>query len=95
MLENPGRGYKCKQALVHQTDPVAMIHQAANAVRPGGIIAFQEPALQLQAQALPTVDLLVCAEHAVSSVSRALLPHYDVSGGLIRCFKTPIYRRPI
>src|SRR5262245_1862498 len=35
--------------LVHQPDPVAMIHRAANAVRPGGIIAFQEPALQLQA----------------------------------------------
>ena len=73
--------------LVHQTDPVAMIHRAANAVRPGGIIAFQEPALQLQAQALPTIDLLVCAEHAVSSVSRVLLPHYDVSGRLIRCFE--------
>src|SRR5258708_17430619 len=51
------------------------------------LMAYRLMQRSVVAQALPTVDLVVWAEHAVSWVSRALLPHYDVSGRLIRCFE--------
>src|SRR5262249_6719119 len=47
-----------RYVLPHQRDPVAMIRRAASAVRPGGVVAFQEPALhQKRLQALPRVAL--------------------------------------
>ena len=39
--------------LVHQHDPVAMVRLVAEAVRPGGIVAFLEPAIHVAMQVAP------------------------------------------
>jgi 2-polyprenyl-3-methyl-5-hydroxy-6-metoxy-1,4-benzoquinol methylase len=76
-----------RYVLIHQGDPVAMVRRAAAAVRPGGVVAFHEPALNVNAHTWPTIDLYVKAEHALNSMYRASLPHYDVGGRLMRCFE--------
>jgi 2-polyprenyl-3-methyl-5-hydroxy-6-metoxy-1,4-benzoquinol methylase len=76
-----------RYVLVHQSDPVLMVRRAAKAVRPGGVVAFQEIAIHINAHTLPTVDLYVKAESLVNFVCRASLPHFDIGGRLIRCFE--------
>jgi ubiquinone/menaquinone biosynthesis C-methylase UbiE len=46
-----------RYVLGHQSDPVDTIRQAARAVRPGGIVAFHEPAMNVNSHTLPTIDL--------------------------------------
>jgi ubiquinone/menaquinone biosynthesis C-methylase UbiE len=76
-----------RYVLIHQADPVAMIRRAATAVRSGGIIAFHELALHLKAYTLPVVDLHEELEACLNSAFRAMLPHADVGGRMIRCFE--------
>jgi SAM-dependent methyltransferase len=73
--------------LHHQPDPVATIRRAARAVRKGGIVAFHEPAGHISGRTLPVVDLYVELEQCVSSVFDATLPHRDVGGRLVACFR--------
>src|SRR5262245_29577213 len=73
--------------LHHLPDPVATIRRAAAAVRPFGVVAFQEPVSHISDQTLPTVELYTKLERCLKSVFRATLPHFDVGGRLIACFE--------
>jgi SAM-dependent methyltransferase len=73
--------------LHHQADPVAMIRRAAMMVRPGGVVAFHEPAGHINAFTMPTVDLYVKLEKSLNPVFDAMLPHRDVGGRLVACFE--------
>jgi SAM-dependent methyltransferase len=73
--------------LHHQADPVAMIRRAAMAVRPGGVVAFHEPAGHVNACTLPAVNLYANLEKCLNLVFDAMLPHRDVGGRLIACFE--------
>jgi SAM-dependent methyltransferase len=73
--------------LIHQADPIGMIRRAAAAVRPQGVVAFHEPVICVNAQALPTVDLAVQSERCLKSAFHALLPHADVGARLVACFE--------
>src|SRR5262249_1936331 len=76
-----------RYVLCHQRDPVAMIRRAASAVRPGGVVAFQDSARhQKGLQALPRVALF---DQVVSAMNEAFLAHVpgpDVAGRLVACF---------
>jgi SAM-dependent methyltransferase len=76
-----------RYVLHHQADPVAMIRRAARVVRPGGVVAFHEPAGHVNACTLPTVDLYVDLEKCLNPVFDSMLPHRDVGGRLIACFE--------
>jgi SAM-dependent methyltransferase len=75
-----------RYVLHHQRDPVAMLRRTAGAVRPGGVVAFHEPAGHVGAQALPAVDLHVKTEQCLDAVFNAVLPHRDIGGRLVACF---------
>jgi precorrin-6B methylase 2 len=77
-----------RNVLPHQRDPVAMIRKAAAAVRPGGIIAFQEfVAYQPNRfQALPSVALYEQVAVAMNAALVATIPSPDVAGRLVSCF---------
>jgi ubiquinone/menaquinone biosynthesis C-methylase UbiE len=64
--------------LVHQPNPTLMVRRAAAAVRPGGIVAFMEPALHVDFQTIPT--------ECVMRLQRIALPNHDVAGRIIPCF---------
>ena len=76
-----------RYVLHRQSDPVAMVRRAAGTVRPGGIVAFHEPAGYIGGHTLPVVELYVELERSLSSVFCAALPHRDVGGRLIACFE--------
>jgi SAM-dependent methyltransferase len=76
-----------RYVLGHQSDPVDTIRQAARAVRPGGIVAFHEPAMNIHSHTLPIVGLHARMVQCVLSVFRATLPHHDVGGRLMRSFE--------
>jgi ubiquinone/menaquinone biosynthesis C-methylase UbiE len=76
-----------RYVLVHQADPIAMIRRAAEAVRPAGIVAFQEPALHVNALTLPIVELYSNLEHSLTSVFASTLRNYDVGGRFVACFE--------
>jgi SAM-dependent methyltransferase len=76
-----------RYVLHHQTNPVAMIRRAAEVVRPGGVVAFHEPAGHVNACTLPNVDLYENLEKSLNPVFDAMLPHRDVGGRLIACFE--------
>jgi SAM-dependent methyltransferase len=73
--------------LLHQADPVAMIRRAAAAVRPAGVVAFHEPAIHVNAQTLPSVELYVRTEQCLNAAFHAMLPHCDVGGRLVANFE--------
>ncbi len=72
--------------LIHQADPAAMIRRAAAAVRPGGIVAFLEPALHLDGHSLPELELVSAASGSLKRFMAAALPSPDVAGRMISCF---------
>jgi SAM-dependent methyltransferase len=76
-----------RYVLCHQADPVDMVRQAARAVRPGGIIAFHEAAMNVNSHTLPIIDLHLKMSHGLVSVFRVMLPHYDIGGRLMQCFE--------
>jgi SAM-dependent methyltransferase len=76
-----------RYVLHHQADPVAMIRRAASAVRPGGIVAFHEPAGHINDLTLPTLDLFADLERCLDGVFDVMLPHRNVAGRLIGCFE--------
>ena len=76
-----------RYVLLHQRDPVVMIRRAAAAVRPGGVVAFHEVAIQPNtAQALPRVALFEQVASAVIAAIVAIVPSPDVAGRLGACF---------
>jgi ubiquinone/menaquinone biosynthesis C-methylase UbiE len=73
--------------LPHQTDPVDMVARAMRAVRPGGVVAFHESAMNVNSHTSPIVDLHVRIAQCIISVFRATMPNYDIGGRLMRCFE--------
>ena len=78
-----------RYVLVHQADAVAMIQRAAKAVRPGGIVAFHEVALDRSNQFLstPSVQLVKDLSYTIGVAFESLLPEHDVASRLISCFE--------
>jgi ubiquinone/menaquinone biosynthesis C-methylase UbiE len=72
--------------LIHQPDPALMIRRAAAVVRPGGIVAFLEPAVHLDGHSLPEVELVSAACGSLKRFMRAALQSPDVAGRMISCF---------
>ena len=72
--------------LIHQREPAVMIRRAAAVVRPGGIVAFLEPALHLDGHSLPEIELVSAATQSLKQFMLAALPSPDVAGQLIPCF---------
>jgi len=72
--------------LIHQADPAAMIRRAAAVVRPGGIVAFLEPALHLDSYSLPELELTSAAAASLKRFMLAALPSPDVAGRMLACF---------
>jgi hypothetical protein len=66
-----------------------MIQRAARAVRPGGIVAFHEVALDQGSQffATPCVELVKHLSYSLGAAFEALLPEHDVARRLIPCFE--------
>jgi 2-polyprenyl-3-methyl-5-hydroxy-6-metoxy-1,4-benzoquinol methylase len=42
-----------RAVLVHQADPVAIVRRVAKSVRPGGVVAFHEAALNVNSHTVP------------------------------------------
>jgi hypothetical protein len=72
--------------LVHQPNPTLMVRRAATAVRPGGIVAFMEPALHVHFETIPDLELLQSATECVMRFQRIALPNHDIAGRIIPCF---------
>jgi ubiquinone/menaquinone biosynthesis C-methylase UbiE len=73
--------------LISQADPVAMIQRAAAAVRPGGIVAFHEPASEVCGRTFPAMDLYATAERRLNAAFRTTLPHIDAGCRLFAYFE--------
>jgi ubiquinone/menaquinone biosynthesis C-methylase UbiE len=72
--------------LIHQRDPAAMIRRAAAVVRPGGIVAFLEPALYCDGLSLPELELASAAASSIKRLMLAALPSPYVAGRMIPTF---------
>jgi ubiquinone/menaquinone biosynthesis C-methylase UbiE len=72
--------------LIHQRDPAAMIRRAAAVVRPGGGVAFLEPAVHCDGHSLPELELVSAAAGSIKRLMLAALPSPDVAGRMIPCF---------
>jgi 2-polyprenyl-3-methyl-5-hydroxy-6-metoxy-1,4-benzoquinol methylase len=75
--------------LVHQTDPTATVRRAAAAVRPGGIVAFQEPAMLVPSFIFPTIEIqrAFFAYPHWPAVIKAFVSSPDVAGRMVRIFE--------
>ena len=78
-----------RYVLVHQPDPTATVRRAAAAVRPGGIVAFHEPAMLVPSFIFPIVAIqqAVFAYPSWQAVIRAFVSSPDVAGRLIPIFR--------
>jgi 2-polyprenyl-3-methyl-5-hydroxy-6-metoxy-1,4-benzoquinol methylase len=77
-----------RYVLVHQPDPTLLVRRAAAVVRPGGIIAFQEPYFHVAGSAtIPTVDLWRRVEESLSALTLVAFPSHNVAGRLAACFE--------
>ncbi len=76
-----------RYVLMHQTDPVAMVRRAKEAVKPGGAVAFLEHAFHIRATSLPPLPIAQAAADALQTFYRAALPNYDIAGRLIACYE--------
>jgi hypothetical protein len=63
-----------------------MIRRAAAVVRPGGVVAFLEPALHLDGHSLPGLELVSAAAGSIKRLMLSALPSPDVAGRMIPCF---------
>ena len=72
--------------LVHQSEPAATLRRVAAAVRPGGIIAFMEPAVHVDVQMLPEFELGRALSDSLSRFLRGALPSPDIAGRIIPCY---------
>ena len=71
--------------LIHQRDPAAMIRRAAGR-RPGGVVAFLEPAVHRDGHSLPELELVSAAAGRMKRLMLAALPSPDVAGRMVPCF---------
>jgi ubiquinone/menaquinone biosynthesis C-methylase UbiE len=86
-----------RYVLIHQPDPGLMVRRAADALRPGGILAFHETAIHIGTRIMPAVALWQDMFAAVMDYGRIAYQRYDAVDGLIRYFEdaglpTPTFR---
>ena len=72
--------------LVHQPDPAATVRRTAAAVRPGGIVAFMEPATHVSGHSMPEIPLVRAAGESSMKFMQVALPSHDIAGRIIPCF---------
>jgi ubiquinone/menaquinone biosynthesis C-methylase UbiE len=81
--------------LIHQADPVALIRAAADFARPGGVVAFHEPYIQVHSfQSLPIVSLWQQAGEWLWMAFQEPAPHFDAGGRLVEHFSRAGLRQP-
>lgn len=66
-----------RHILIHTPDPMALIRKAASAVRPGGIVAFQEFDCLNFIPSFPSQPLATQVARWVAGALRQALPHAD------------------
>ena len=76
-----------RYVLIHQPDPALLVRRAANAVRSGGIVAFEEAAYHFGAQIMPAVDLWRHTFDSIVDFTREAFPNHDAAGRLTRYFE--------
>jgi ubiquinone/menaquinone biosynthesis C-methylase UbiE len=76
-----------RYVLIHQSDPTAMVRRVAAAVKPGGIVAFMEPALHVDVQQMPSVDLTRIMIESMAKLYPIALPSYNIAGRIVVCFQ--------
>jgi hypothetical protein len=65
-----------------------MVRRAAASVKPGGIVAFQEPYFHVPGcSTIPMLDLWRHVEESLSAFMHVALPGRDVAGRLAACFE--------
>jgi SAM-dependent methyltransferase len=72
--------------LVHQADPAAFIRAVASHVRPGGVVAFHEPAFYPEQLTAPPVPLWSQARDWIFAALSSVMPHPDAGRRLVEYF---------
>ena len=72
--------------LIHQNDPVTTVRRVAEVVRPGGIVAFLEPASHVRGHSQPEIEASVAAAESILGFMRVALPSHDIASRMIPCF---------
>lgn len=76
-----------RYVLIHQPEPVTLIRKVSDAVKPGGVVAFQEPAHYLGTQILPAVDLWSHMFDSIVDLEKAAFKQPQAAGQLLRYFE--------
>ena len=78
-----------RYVLIHQPDPAGTVRRAAEAVRRGGIVAFQEPAMGIPNFIFPMVEIhkAVFAYPSWPALIKAFVSSPDVAGRMVRVFE--------
>jgi SAM-dependent methyltransferase len=72
--------------LVHQPEPVALLHKAARLVRPGGALAFHEVRMGSDTKSFPFVPLWDLTANLVRIALRSWVSNYDGADRLVEHF---------
>jgi hypothetical protein len=75
-----------RYVLVHRPDSGATVRRVAGAVRPGGVVAFLEPALHIDPQLSPS-DFIRLASVSLLRFYRMVLINHDIAGRITACFE--------
>jgi ubiquinone/menaquinone biosynthesis C-methylase UbiE len=72
--------------LIHQAEPVALLHDAALLVRPGGVLAFHEVRLGEESESFPRVPLWDLVANLVRIACQASMPNCYAADRLVEHF---------
>ncbi len=76
-----------RYVLMHQPDPVAMVRRAATAVRPGGVVAFEEMVICGEANATPPLEIWTRMARLNYGAARGGLQSPDAGARLVPIFE--------
>jgi 2-polyprenyl-3-methyl-5-hydroxy-6-metoxy-1,4-benzoquinol methylase len=72
--------------LIHQSEPVTLLRNAARLVRPGGALAFHEVRVSDGAESFPRVPLWDLTVYVIRTVLQSSLPNCDAADRLLEHF---------